>query len=119
MKRLATSLLLVALVSGCAHVERRQPAGAPTTPEPSSTPVGWQPTRIRTASATSLPSTDIAAAEPKPESPTTLEAFEELALASNPTLAEFRARINRLTEPGAVRAEIGGLFSRELERMAA
>jgi cobalt-zinc-cadmium efflux system outer membrane protein len=93
LKRLATSLLLVALVSGCAHVERRQPAATPTTPEPSSTPVGWQPTRIRTASATGLPSTDIAAAEPKPGSPTTLEAFEELALASNPTLAEFRARI--------------------------
>jgi tRNA-dihydrouridine synthase B len=33
--------------------------------------------------------------------------------------AEFRARINRLTEPAAVKAEIGGLFFRELERMAA
>ena len=93
MKRLVTSLLLVALTNGCAHVERRQPASAPTTPEPSSGSVGWQPTRIRTASATSLPGTDIAAADPIPESPTTLEAFEELALASNPTLAEFRARI--------------------------
>lgn len=92
MKRLVTSLLLVALASGCAHVECRNTAAAPTTPEPSTASVGWQPTRIRTASATSLPSTNIAA-EPKPGSPTTLEAFEELALASNPTLAEFRARI--------------------------
>ena len=93
MKRLVTSLLLVALASGCAHVESRQPSAAPTTPEPSFDSVGWQPTRIRTASATSLPSTDIAAADSKPGAPTTLEAFEELALASNPTLAEFRARI--------------------------
>ncbi len=93
MKCLVTSLLLVALASGCAHVESRQPSAAPTTPEPSFDSVGWQPTRIRTASATSLPSTDIAAADSKPGAPTTLEAFEELALASNPTLAEFRARI--------------------------
>ena len=33
--------------------------------------------------------------------------------------AEFRARINRLAEPEAVRAEIRGFFSRELDRVAA